>query len=236
MNSDLQANAEEILGRVRAAAERSDRDPNEITVVAVSKTFERSLMDRAFELGFRAFGESRAQEIRQKCETPLPEEAELHMIGPLQTNKIRQILPHIDVLQTVDRPRLVKALAKELQQQRAELKVMLQVNVSGEEQKSGVAPEDASELLTQTLAAPSIQPIGLMTMAPYDADTSTQRDVFRGLRELRDELQQQHGVELPALSMGMSDDFEIAIAEGSTHVRIGRALFGARPIEESEPK
>lgn len=228
MNPDLQANAKEILDRVRSAAEQAGRNPDEITIVAVSKTFERALMDQAYGLGFRVFGESRAQELRQKSETPFPADAEIHFIGPLQTNKIRQILPHTHVLQTVDRKRLVNALAKELEKQQRSLKVMLQVNVSGEEQKSGVAPEDASALLKHTISTYGLQPIGLMTMAPYGADESSLRDVFRRLRELRGELQEEHQVDLPALSMGMSDDFEIAIAEGATHVRIGRALFGTR--------
>lgn len=228
MNPDLKQNAKEILTSVRTAAERANRDPDEITVIAVSKTFGRELMDQAFDLGFRVFGESRAQEIRQKCETPLPDDAELHMIGPLQTNKIRQVLPHIDVLQTVDRVRLVKSLQKELEKQDASLKVMMQVNVSGEEQKSGVSPEDATELLTGIMAASRLEAVGLMTMAPYDADESTVRSVFCGLRELRDRLEQEHSISLPALSMGMSDDYDIAIAEGATHVRIGRALFGSR--------
>ena len=228
MNLDLQKNAEEILDGVRAAAERANRDPDEITVIAVSKTFGRELMDQAYELGFRVFGESRAQEIRQKCETPLPDDAELHMIGPLQTNKIRQVLPHIDVLQTVDRVRLVNSLQKELEKQDSSLKVMMQVNVSGEEQKSGVTPEAAFELLNQIIAASRLEPVGLMTMAPYDAEEATLRNVFQGLRELRDRLEQVHSISLPALSMGMSDDYEIAIAEGATHVRIGRALFGSR--------
>lgn len=228
MSPDLQANAELILSQVRQAAERADRDAAEITVVAVSKTFERELMDQAYQLGFRVFGESRAQEIRQKLETPLAEESELHMIGPLQTNKIRQVLPHIDVLQTVDRSRLITALGKELEKQGTELDVMLQVNVSGEQQKSGVTPQGASELMKEALGTPGLHVIGLMTMAPYDADDETQRRVFCGLRTLRDQLQQEHGVELPSLSMGMSDDFPIAIAEGATHIRIGRALFGAR--------
>lgn len=228
MNPDLQANARAITERVRIAAENCGRDPDEITIVAVSKTFERLLMDQAYELGFRVFGESRAQEIRQKSENPFPTDTELHMIGPLQTNKIRQILPHIDVLQTVDRARLVNALSKELEKQHSTLRVMLQVNVSGEEQKSGVEPEEASALLESTINAYGIEPVGLMTMAPYGAGESTLRRVFQGLRRLRDQLQEKHGVALPALSMGMSDDFEIAIAEGSTHVRIGRALFGSR--------
>lgn len=228
MSDHLRRNADEILARVRVAAERADRDPGEITVVAVSKTFDRSLMDQAYELGFRAFGESRVQEIRAKCETPLPEGSELHMIGPLQTNKIRQVLPFMDVLQTVDRVRLVDALAGELERAASTLDVLMQVNIAGEEQKSGISPDEATRLLAKLQGVASIRPIGLMTMAPYGADETTLRSVFRGLRELRDQLQEDHSLSLPTLSMGMSDDFEIAIAEGATHVRIGRALFGAR--------
>lgn len=228
MNPDLQTNAQEILERVRVAAEAADRDPAEITIVAVSKTFDRSLMDDAFELGFRHFGESRVQEIREKCERPLPEGASIHMIGPLQTNKVRQLLPHIQVLQTVDRLRLVNTLAREDSLAENPLDVTIQVNVSGEEQKSGVSPADAGALLAAVRDVPGLNPIGFMTMAPYGADEATLRSVFSGLRMLRDELQQSTGVALPMLSMGMSDDFPVAIAEGATHVRIGRALFGSR--------
>lgn len=228
MNTQLQQNADEILNGVRTAAERADRDPDDISVIAVSKTFDRSLMDQAYELGFRIFGESRAQEIRQKCETPLPDDAELHMIGPLQTNKIRQVLPHINALHTVDRARLVNSLQKELEKQGSSLKVLMQVNVSGEEQKSGVSPENAQDLMRTIREASRLEPVGLMTMAPYDAEEPTLRSVFRGLRELRDQLEQELNIPLPALSMGMSDDYEIAIAEGATHIRIGRALFGSR--------
>lgn len=224
----MQDNATALHERVRGAAERADRDPADVTIVAVSKTFDRALMDEAYRLGFRVIGESRVQEICQKCETPLPADAELHMIGPLQSNKVRQLLPLIQVLQTLDRASLIDALAKELDRTGLKLKVMLQVNVSGEEQKSGIAPNDLSSVLQRVLAEPAIQPIGLMTMAPIDADEAALKYVFGGLRRLRDDMQQAHGVALPNLSMGMSNDFEIAIAEGATHVRIGRSLFGSR--------
>ena len=228
MNKHLVENAERIMERVRVAAEKADRDPAEITVVAVSKTFDRSLVDDAYEFGFRVFGESRAQEIRDKFETPLPDDASIHLIGPLQTNKIRQVLPHINLLESLDRDRLANALDKELEKQDATLDVLLQANISGEEQKLGVAPNEAAAFLRHTLSKERLKPQGLMTMAPYGADEAIQRAVFGGLRQLRDDLEQEFGISLPALSMGMSDDFEIAIAEGSTHVRIGRALFGAR--------
>lgn len=224
----LQENASELRERVRVAMERVDRDPAEITIVAVSKTFDRELMNEVYRQGFRIFGESRVQEIREKCESPLPAGAELHMIGPLQSNKIRQLLPHIQVLQTLDRESLVKSLAKELIKTESTLDVMIQVNVSGEQQKSGLAPEDVPTFLEMVHAEPTLNPIGLMTMAPYGADESMLSRVFGGLRDLRNENQQRFGVTLPALSMGMSDDFESAIAHGATHIRLGRSLFGER--------
>lgn len=224
----LERNAHLLRERVARAAEQARRDPASVTIVAVSKTFERALVDEAYRLGFRVFGESRVQEIRQKFESPLPADAELHMIGQVQTNKVRQLVPHVQVVQTLDRLSLVHALAKELLRSGTSLEVMLQVNVSGEEQKAGLAPGQLDDMMGAVLHSPGIEPIGLMTMAPLGADEATLRQVFGGLRLLRDQMQQAHGITLPALSMGMSDDFEIAIAEGATHVRIGRSLFGAR--------
>lgn len=226
--SNLVQNAAALRDRVRLAAERAERDPGEITIVAVSKTFDRALMDQAYQLGFRVFGESRVQEIRQKCEVPLPPDAELHMIGSLQTNKVRQLLPHIQVLETLDRKGLVDALVRELDRSQRSLRVMIQVDISGEEQKSGLAPDLVGPFVRDVLNMPQLEPIGFMTMAPQGADDAMLHAVFGGLRQLRDDLQQQIGVELSALSMGMSGDFDVAIAEGATHVRIGRALFGER--------
>ncbi len=224
----LEDNATRLRERVDRAAQQAGRDPADVTIVAVSKTFDRALVDEAYRLGFRVFGESRVQEIRQKFETPLPVDAELHMIGHLQTNKVRQLVPHIQVIQTVDRISLVHTLAKELARTDTSIRAMLQVNVSGEQQKAGMAPDAVDDVLREVLRVPGIQPIGLMTMAPLGAGEATLRQVFGGLRRLRDEMEQAHGTALPTLSMGMSDDFEIAIAEGATHIRIGRSLFGTR--------
>ncbi len=226
--SSLESNAAELRERVRIAAERADREPDDVTIVAVSKTFERSLMDEAYALGFRVFGESRVQEIRRKCEHPLPADAELHMIGPLQTNKLRQVLPYIQVLETLDRSSLVDSLARELVRNDQSLRVMIQMNISGEEQKSGLAPEQLGAFIESVREISQLELMGLMTMAPLDADDETLRAVFGGLRDLRDRTREQYGLTLPALSMGMSSDFEVAIAEGATHVRIGRSLFGDR--------
>ncbi|MCA9832635.1 MAG: YggS family pyridoxal phosphate-dependent enzyme [Thermomicrobiales bacterium] len=228
MIGSLQDNALALRARVTKAAERAHRDPDSVTIVAVSKGFPRAAVDAAYEAGFRVFGENRVQEIREKYAFPCPADAQVHFIGSLQTNKITQVLPYVQVIETVDRPELVRALQRQLEKHDRVLPVMLQINISGEVQKSGVAPDAAMSLLEDALAAPHIAPVGLMTMAPLDADESMLRSVFGGLRILRDELQERTGHVLPALSMGMSSDFEIAIAEGATHVRLGRALFGER--------
>ena len=219
---------EAIRQRVAVAADRAERDPGEITIVAVSKTFPREAVDAAYGLGMRVFAESRVQEIRAKLNEPLPEDARLHLIGHLQTNKARQAIRHVDRIESVDRPSLIETLARELEKQETSLSVLLQVNIAGESQKSGCAPEDAADLLAQIAAHPLMRCDGLMTMAPYVADPEVVRSAFGGLRQLRDELQERFGLALPVLSMGMSNDFPIAIEEGATHIRVGRALFGER--------
>lgn len=225
---DLSTRAEEVRARVAAAATRAGRAPKDVTIVAVSKTFPREAVDAAYELGFRVFGESRVQEIREKFVTPLPPDATLHLIGQLQTNKVRQAIHHVHCIETVDRSSLVKALAKELPKQDRTMSVLVQVNVSGEEQKSGVAPQDAEALVRQIMAVPELTCDGLMTMAPLVDDPELARPTFRSLRELRDQLHESTGLPLPILSMGMSNDFEVAIEEGATHVRVGRSIFGHR--------
>ena len=225
---DLEHRAGTVRLQVEAAATGADRDPGEVTIIAVSKTFPRSHVEAAYDLGFRVFGENRVQEIRAKYEAPLPFDARVHLIGPLQTNKARHAVRVVDRVETVDRLELVEALAKELSRQGLTCSVLIQVNIAGESQKSGCRPEHAGELLSHIANVPELICDGLMTMAPYVDDPETVRPVFSHLRTLRDQLQQVSGLALPVLSMGMSGDFRVAIEEGSTHVRIGRALFGDR--------
>lgn len=224
----LDARAGIVRSRVTDAAIRAGRPPDDVTIVAVSKTFPREMIDAAYGLGFRVFGENRVQEIREKYDTPLPPDAALHLIGQLQTNKVRQVIRYVTCVETVDRSSLVEALGKELRKAGETLSVLVQVNVSGEEQKAGVAPEDAEALVREIMAVPELSCDGLMTMAPLVDDPEGARPTFRGLRELRDRLRASTGLALPILSMGMSNDFEVAVEEGATHVRIGRALFGNR--------
>lgn len=224
----LELRAIDIRRQITEAAIKADRDPDEVTIVAVSKTFSRASVNEAYDLGFRHFGENRVQEIRDKFDVPLPEDANLHLIGPLQTNKVKQALGSVDRIESVDRNRLVNVLAKTLPAMERTCSVLVQVNIAGEEQKSGCDPEDVEALAGRIMDVPELVCDGLMTMAPYVDDPETIRPVFTRLRELRDQLREATGLELPVLSMGMSGDFHVAIEEGATHVRIGRALFGER--------
>lgn len=220
-------NLARVRERIGRAACRSGRDPGDVTIVAVTKTFPREAVDKAHQAGLRTFGENRVQEIRAKFVDPLPRDAELHLIGPLQSNKVKQALVHVDVIETVDRRSLIEAIAKQSVRNGREVRTLIQVNVSGEPQKSGCRPDEVPALLDQLRAA-DIHCDGLMTIAPLTDDAGIIRATFRSLRERRDAERQRTGAPLDVLSMGMSNDFEIAIEEGATHVRIGRALFGER--------
>ena len=218
---------ESIRTRVEAAALASQRDPSDVTLVAVSKTVDRATVDAAYGAGLRAFGENRVADARTKFATPLPDDARLHLIGQLQTNKAGHAVDLFDLIESVDRPSLIAELQKQGQRRERVVQVLLQVNVAGEEQKAGCAVRDVDHLVGELIAAPCLDLIGLMTIAPLEDDAEATRPVFAGLRRLRDRLVATNPqLSLPVLSMGMSNDFEIAIQEGATHIRVGRAIFG----------
>lgn len=220
-------NLERIRRDALAAAERSGRSGPDVTIVAVSKTVDRATMAAAFSAGVRVFGENRVQDAVAKLATPLPAGASVHLIGQLQTNKVKPVVRHFDVVESIDRPTLIDALGVAVSAVRTEpLPILLQVNIAGESQKAGCDPADAQSLVARILDAPAFALQGLMTIAPLVDDSEDVRPVFAGLRMLRDQLTAQfEGLPLPVLSMGMSNDFAIAIEEGATHIRIGRALF-----------
>lgn len=212
---------------VAAAARRAGRAPEEITIVGVTKTVDRATVDEAYRLGLRHFGENRVQVARAKFATPLPPDATLHLIGQLQTNKARHAVMLFDFIESVDRQSLVDELERQAAKLGRVVPVLLEVNVAGEEQKAGCTPEEAPALVAQIERCQHLQLRGLMTMAPLVSDPEETRPVFRRLRELRDELcRERPGRELSVLSMGMTNDYPVAIEEGATHVRIGRAIFG----------
>lgn len=223
----LAVRLERVRELVSHAAQAAGREAEDVTIVAVSKTVDRSAVDAAVALGLRHFGENRVQEAGRKFAEPLPDECFLHLIGQLQSNKARPAVALFDVVESVDRLSLIDALEKEAARRGRPLNVLLQVNVAREPQKAGCMPEKAPALLDRLAATEWLTPRGLMTMAPLVDDPEDVRPVFAGLRELRDELQRQRPtIDLATLSMGMTNDFAVAIAEGATQVRIGRAIFG----------
>ena len=226
-SSDLQSRVDRIRSLVADAARSSGRQPEDVTIVAVTKTVDWDAIDAAYVIGLRHFGENRVQDTRRKLtELPLPAGAVLHLIGQLQSNKAKPAVALFDIIESVDRMSLIDALEKEAERRGEPVSVLLQVNIAREPQKAGCAPEAASELMERLAHSPWLQPRGLMTIAPLVADPEETRPVFSGLHALRNDLQREHTtVDLGTLSMGMSDDFRVAIEEGATSVRIGRAFF-----------
>lgn len=212
-----------VRDRLAAACQRSGRKPEDVTLVAVTKTVTPEVARIAFELGLHDLGESRPQELWKKAEA-LPQ-ARWHMIGHLQRNKLDRSVPLIALLHSVDSERLLDAVNQFGQKRTAPVSVLLEVNCSGEQSKGGFEPEAMSSLSDRlpSLLGVSIQ--GLMTMAALSDDLAVTRSTFQRLRQLRDSLAAGSGLALPHLSMGMSGDFEIAIEEGATFVRLGTVLF-----------
>ncbi len=222
----IENNLGQIQARIAAAAARSGRSPADITIVAVSKTVDRATIDAAYDAGLRVFGENRVQDALAKLQSGLPADATMHLIGQLQTNKVKIAVQHFDLIESVDRSSLIVALASASQSREHVTPILLQVNIAEEAQKAGCSRDDVASLVESVLAAPFLALKGLMTIAPLVDDAEQARSVFRELFALREKISEQFPeLDLPVLSMGMSNDFEIAVEEGATHVRIGRALF-----------
>ncbi len=226
----MDSRLESIHRKIRDAAQRSSRSEIDICLVGVSKRHSSAEISRALAAGLRDIGENRIQEAAEK-KPEIPAPARWHLIGPLQRNKVRKALEIFDIIHTVDRPELVERLQFLLAEHWDErrLPVLMQVNIGREPQKAGVTPEEAQDLAREILEnAPSLQLIGLMSIPPFVEDPEESRQYFQAMRRLRDELKQQLGHPLPELSMGMSADYEVAVEEGATMVRVGAALFGSR--------
>lgn len=228
MNTRLAERLDVVQGRIAAAAEAAGRDPKDITLISVSKTHPASVADQAVAAGALDLGENRVQEAQGK--KPGVRAARWHLIGPLQRNKARVALEIFDVIHTVDRARIADRLQFLLEEHWPDrvVDVLLEVNIGDEPQKAGVLPHDARDLLAAVTAHDRLVVRGLMAIPPFAAQPEATRPFFRSLRELRNRLQDEAGQALPELSMGMSHDYEIAIAEGATMVRVGTAIFGPR--------
>ncbi|SEJ36857.1 YggS family pyridoxal phosphate-dependent enzyme [Achromobacter sp. NFACC18-2] len=226
-----------IQQRIREACERAGRRPDSVTLLPVSKTFGEDALREAMALGLTRFGENKTQEIRQKAVALAGHGLKWVLIGHLQTNKAKDAARDAAEVQSLDRVELAEALHRRLQNEGRTLDVLVQVKTSPEPSKYGMAPEDVAPFLRRIAADfPTLHVRGLMTLAVNSPDPAQVRACFRALRELRDRLAQERipGVSLDRLSMGMSGDFELAIEEGSTEVRIGSAIFGARSYPDPQ--
>jgi len=222
----IKDNLERVRDRIARAAFSKGRDPSDILLVAVSKTVEPERILEAVEAGVTDLGENRVQEARSKIEA-LGRIARWHLIGTLQRNKAKYAVKLFDMIQSVDSVALVQELEKRAAKEEKRVEVLVEVKTSFEETKHGVEPAHVEELVKEILQKEHLVFKGLMTIAPYVDDPELARPYFRQLRVLRDQLEEK-GIPVEHLSMGMSNDFEVAIQEGATMVRIGTAIFGPR--------
>jgi len=216
-----------VKGRIAEAAARGGRDPREVELVAISKTHPAEAVREAVDAGQMLFGENRVQEALVKIPA-LPDRVRWHLIGPLQSNKVRKALPHFELFHAVDSAELARDIDRIAGELGLFPRVLLEVNVSGEGSKHGFSEEGLERDIEKLLSLPRLQVEGLMTMAPLASDAESTRPFFAGLRDLRDRLALRTGIPLATLSMGMSGDFEVAVEEGATLVRVGSAIFGSR--------
>jgi hypothetical protein len=226
MGDDIRERLAAVRQRIAAAAARSGRPAAAVTLVAVSKTMSAATVREAVEAGVTILGENRVQETADKI-GQVPGVAEWHLIGHLQTNKAKTAARLFECVHSLDSIRLAQALDQAAAEIGKRMRCLLQVNVGEEEQKSGAAAAEVRSLLDEALRLPSLKIEGLMAIPPFLSDPEEVRPFFRRLRELRDALVGE-GAVLPHLSMGMTHDFEVAIEEGATLVRIGTAIFGPR--------
>lgn len=221
---------QEVQSRIARAAQRSGRDVSEITLVGVTKTVDSGRINQAIEAGLQHIGENRIQEARRKFADLIPG-ATRHLIGHLQRNKVKYAVELFDMIQSVDSLELAQEISSRMVQRGAVMPVLIEVNTSGEESKFGCRPPSAIALLHEIEALPGVIARGFMTIAIFSDDQEKVRSCFRSLKRIFDEARE---LKLPdacidTLSMGMSSDFELAIEEGATMVRVGSAIFGARP-------
>ena len=220
---------EEVRERVNAACLRAGRDPKSVTLIAVSKTKPAQAVQEAYEAGARDFGENKVQEILQK-QPALPQDIRWHMIGHLQRNKVHQVIGKAVLIHAVDSLRLAEQIEQEAAKRNLDVDVLLEINVAKEESKYGFFLEDAEEAIRQISSLPHVHIKGLMTIAPFVENPEENRGIFQKLYQFSVDINDKNidNVTMGVLSMGMSGDFEVAIEEGATMVRIGTSIFGAR--------
>jgi PLP dependent protein len=225
--SSIADNLEGVRTQIAQAAAKANRNPGDVELVAISKTHDATKVREAIEAGQNLFGESRVQEARVKI-PELPSNLRWHFVGHLQKNKIRHALPLFELIHSVDSLALAQDINRIAEEDGLHPRVLLEVNVAGEGSKFGFTPEKLREDLENLLALPRLSILGLMTIPPIAEEAEASRKYFVELRELRDRLQTEFHVDLAQLSMGMTQDFAVAVEEGATLVRVGTAIFGKR--------
>lgn len=231
--TSIRANLERVRERIARAIERAARQPEEITIIAVSKTFPVQAIRTAHELGLAHFAENRVQEFEEKQPKLGDLDVVWHFIGHLQRNKVRRAVHLFHRIDGVDRLTLAEMLEAEAAAQEKRVPVLIEVRLSEEPTKTGIAPDSLRALAERVTSFSNLRLRGLMGIPPYFEDPECTRPYFRSLRQLKDELSRHLGTPLPVVSMGMSHDFEIAIEEGATEIRLGTAIFGERPATEA---
>lgn len=231
----IRKNISSVQSRIDKACKRAGRDPADVRLLPVTKTVEPPRLRTAYEAGLRTFGENVVQEARRKAGTMEDLDIEWCMIGHLQTNKVKHVARFASEFQALDSLRVASALDRRLQAEGRSLDVFIQINSSGEISKYGIAPDAALPLARELAAFTSLRVQGLMTLAVFSGNERHVRNCFKRMRDLRERLRQDapSGLSFDELSMGMSNDFELAIEEGATVVRVGQALFGQRPLPDS---
>ena len=227
----VKENLASIHERIEAACRRSGRDPSEVRLIDVTKTKPVSMLYEAYEAGERLFGENKVQEIVWK-KPELPADVSWHMIGHLQTNKVKYLMDTAAMIHSIDSEKLASAVSAAAVKAGRIMPVLLEVNMAGEESKFGLSPDEVLPLVLKIKDLPGISVRGLMTIAPYTEDAETNRVYFRKLKELAVDINEKSidNITMYELSMGMTGDFEVAIEEGATFVRIGTAIFGERYV------
>ena len=220
---------EEVRKNIEAACKRAGRDPKEVTLIAVSKTKPVPMLEEAYEAGARDFGENKVQEIVQK-KPELPEDIRWHMIGHLQRNKVHQVMGKAVLIHSVDSLRLAEQIETEAAKKDMVADILLEVNVAKEESKFGMMPEEVPEMVEQIAAFSHLRIKGLMTIAPFVDDPEKNRPVFQKLYQLSVDIKKKNidNVNMSVLSMGMTGDYQVAVEEGATMIRVGTGIFGAR--------
>lgn len=225
----IKNNIQIVQNKINAACEKAGRNPETANLIAVSKTKPVSMLKEAYDAGIRDFGENKVQEILEKYDQ-LPEDIRWHMIGHLQRNKVKYIIDKVCLIHSVDSLRLAEEISKEAVKHNLTMPILIELNIGEEESKFGLSLSDCEEMIIQISALPNIQIKGLMTVAPFVENPEENREYFKAMKQLSVDIMTKNidNVCMDILSMGMTGDYEVAIEEGATHVRVGTGIFGER--------